>query len=267
MTPTFIIAEPGCTAEGDFARQLELLAIAENSGCNAFKVQWTSNSEKMAARRNAPDYLQFYRWLQTPIEWHADLAAYAHSFGLQYGCSVYLPEDVPLVAPFVDFLKVSSFEAEDVYLLNACRFSGLRTIVSVGMGAPLPNWFTGLEVLHCTSAYPAPVESLNLCRLSVCESCDPITGSDDFRDGLSDHSAPGFTWIGALAVAAGARVLETHMRSEQCRPENPDFAVARTPRQLTDYVRNVRFAEAALGSRTVGAHPIEAPMARFKVRA
>lgn len=267
MTPTFIIAEPGCTAEGQLPAMKELVDIAATAGCSALKNQWTSAWARMVARRRAETYGPFYRWLQYPLDWHRVLRERCHAAGMQYGCSVYLPEDVPLVAPFVDFLKVSSFEAEDVYLLNACRFSGLRTIVSVGMGAPLPNWFTGLEVLHCTSAYPAPVESLNLCRLSVCESCDPITGSDDFRDGLSDHSAPGFTWIGALAVAAGARVLETHMRSEQCRPENPDFAVARTPRQLTDYVRHVRFAEAALGTRQPGAHPIEAPMARFKVRA
>lgn len=251
---TFVIAEPGCTPEGQFDAMKELIVIAATAGCDGFKNQWTSHAARMVERRNAPSYASFYRWLEYPHGWHVRLAQICHDAGIQYGCSVYLPEDVPLIAPFVDFLKVSSFEAEDEALMESCARSWRRTIVSLGMGGAKSKWAIGMQSLHCTSAYPAPLESLNLARLYNVE-------------GLSDHSAPEFTWIGALAVAAGAEIIETHIRSEHCRSENPDFAVARNPRQLADYVRHIRFAETALGTRQAGAHPVEVEMQQFRVRA
>ena len=83
-------------------------------------------------------------------------------------------------------------------------------------------------------------------------------------DGLSDHSR--HRWMGALAVAAGAEIIEAHLRLDDTDPENPDFATAFTPAEFADYVRNIRFAEAALGDGQKRLQDCERPMAEYRVR-
>lgn len=251
-----IIAEPGCIAEGRLIEMHGLIEDASAAGCDAIKFQWTSDAASMVARRRAPAYDAAYRWLQFPLRWHGHLAEHARELGMSYGCSVYLPRDVAALVPLVDFLKVSAFEAEDDALVVSCIGAGVPVYVSLGMGA---RAFTArprtVQYLHCTSAYPAPVETLDLSRIRR-----------ENLHGLSDHSAPSDTSVGGLAVAAGAQVLETHMRHWHAHTDNPDFAVARTPEQLAEYVAFARFAETCLSRNAAAVDAAEAPMRAFKVR-
>jgi sialic acid synthase SpsE len=106
------------------------------------------------------------------------------------------------------------------------------------------------------SAYPTPVDQLQLATIR----------SQGFV-GLSDHTAPYAVDTGALAVAAGATVIERHVRLESCNVSNPDFAVAMSYHALVEYVARIRYAEAAMGTATaVEAQPAEAPMVRYRSR-
>lgn len=254
---TLVIAEPGCTAQGDLATMLRQIDMVVAAGANVFKGQWTSSAEKMAARRHASTYQRFYRWLEWPVEWHEQLRARCALRGIEYMSTVYLPEDVATIAPFVSRFKISSFEAMDPECLRANAAHGKPVIISTGLTVDRSVWPSAMAlwVLQCTSAYPAPVETLNLSVLRGQE-----------YDGLSDHSDPSFTWVGALAVAAGASIVETHVRLDDCHPQNPDYAVARNPRQLEDYIRHIRFAEAALGDGVKKLEPAELAMLRYRVK-
>ena len=189
--------------------------------------------------------------------------------------TVFLPEDVAVVASHVRHAKIASFEAEDVELWRAWTRATLFwdvtrwVVVSLGMGA---RWEPTIEAanmgirvrrLHCVSSYPATIESLQLSGLWA--SWDTDGDRVDPLDGFSDHSDPALTWTGALATAAGASILEAHLRLDDTDPVNPDYSHAMTPRQFAEYVRNIRFCEVALGDGDKRIQPCEKQMAQYRV--
>lgn len=251
---TLVIAEPGGTHDGRLDLMLRLVDAAAECGAGVIKPQWTSSAERMCERRNAPDYLEDYRKLQFPLEWHGELATYAKSRGLQYACTVFLPGDAAKVAPFVDYLKISSFEAGDFGLIMEATTACPNVIVSLGMAATNGlKGVPGVRWLHCVSSYPAPLDSLNLSPNLL------------WWDGLSDHTRD--VRVGAWAVCVGAKIIETHFRLNECDPANKDYAVAFTPVEFKEYVRNIRDAERALSNGQYGAvQECEREMLRFRAR-
>ena len=117
-----------------------------------------------------------------------------------------------------------------------------------------------VTVLACVSVYPCPDAEANLAVLRP--SVNEFPGQPPYQ-GYSDHTL--HPWTGALAVAAGARVVEFHVRLDDTDPANADFAVARDPLKAAEYVRNIRQAEALLGDGVRGARACEAPMLRYRV--
>ncbi len=290
MTRTLVIAEPGCTGEGHFDAMLHLLEVARASGADVWKPQWVSSAARHLERRSArlnPDekaafyqkYERPYSWLQWPAEWHQTFQSRCHELGMQYACSVCLPEDVAIVAPFVDYLKISSFEAQDVDLVREALLamygndrddSGVyvaNVIVSTGMSNEITDWRIWEDgrcreprfVLHCVSAYPAPLDQMNL---GVISGNGRHFGESSFS-GLSDHSRNLVT--GAVAVGAGATVIEAHYRLTECDLDNPDYVVSFTPEEFTEYIANIRQAELMMGNGIKQIQPCEREMARYQV--
>lgn len=287
MSRTLVIAEPGCTARGRYEDMVRLIHVTAAAGADVFKPGWTSDPVRMCERRHiGPDhpkrayYEQAYGWLAWPVEWHEDFARLTRQLGLQYACTSFLPQDCAVLARHANFLKISSFEVHDremreaAYLAmpyefprqSAVRVS--RVVVSLGMtGSNVPElryWagadtvpvglvacYAPMAILHCTSAYPAPLESLNLNVISGAGRYDGDSG----YAGLSDHSRNVLT--GAVAVGAGASIIETHIRLDDCDPENPDYAVAFSPREFAQYVANIRTAEQMMGDGEKRVQPCE----------
>lgn len=279
---TLVIAEPGCTHEGDYDALCRLVVTAHTCGADVWKPQWVSDPAAMCERRHIgidhPQrayYERAYTWLAFPVAWHTPFRAYCHAVGMRYACTVFLPQDVATLAPRVDYLKISSFEAEDQALVRAAMLakpghkpehSGVfdaNVIVSTGMMEQAIDYrvwdsgrcLTPAFVLHCTSSYPAPLASLNLSVLG-----------DEYASrygGLSDHSRHLLT--GAVAVGCGARVIETHYRLDDCDPQNPDYPVAFTPAEFAQYIRHIRDAEMMLGDGIKQVQPCEAAMLPYRV--
>lgn len=265
---TFVIAETGCTHEGDLNALLSLVDMAAEAGCDALKSQWVSDPAELCRRRNARDYQPYYEWLKFPAAWHQQLLERCARRGLAYGCTVYLPQDVAVIDPFVSFYKVAAFEAESADLLDIYADLLLankkRVYVSVAMGAhwdpaahfPMNELGDRVHALRCVSAYPTPADQLNLATIRA----------QGFA-GLSDHTAPDNVQTGALAVAAGATVIERHIRLESCRPNNPDYTVAMSLHGLVEYVKRIRDAELVMGEPdATAAQPAEAPMLKFRTK-
>jgi N,N'-diacetyllegionaminate synthase len=250
MSRTYVIAEAAACHDGDLYKAEQLADLAKSIDADAVKYQWCSSPQRLAVRRNAPEYVEAYRLLAFPPEWLGVLKARADALGLDFLCTVYLPEDVAVVAPYVDKFKVSSFEAGDREFLDAHIGYMKQIIVSAGMGQEIP---VASRVLHCVSAYPAPVDEINLARMSR------------YCDGLSDNTQHPLT--GAFAVCAGAEIIEFHFRLQQTSPSNPDYVVARDPLAAKQYVANIRLAERMMGSGERKVQPSEEPNLKYRVNA
>ena len=260
---TFVIAEAGGTHDLDMGKALRLISAAKQSGADAYKLQYWCDSKRLAERRNAPELADLYERCRIPTWWVAELSEVARATGLAFMCTTYLPEDIHVVAPWVDRFKIASFESQDLHFVRAHQSFEKETIVSTGLCDEEAFWRLqdvtsvsrswNLRFLHCVSAYPAPISALNLRAIGRY-----------VLDGFSDHTTSLIT--GGLAVAAGAHILEKHLRLDDTDPANPDYDHSLPPMAFAEYVQNTRLAEAAMGDGRKTVAEAEAPWARYVVR-
>jgi len=262
---TLVIAEAGSCHDGEMWKAAQLVDVAHQVGADIVKFQFWSNANRLADRRAVPaQYREIYRRYQMPARWLQYLSIKARDVGIELMCTVYLPEDVAVVAPYVQRFKVASFEALDEEFIVAHARFGKPVILSTGMMTAIDLqrfWGPGpdFKLLHCVSAYPAPPEAMNLGGIggNWWEEHSPFSG-------LSDHSRD--VRVGGLAVAAGAEIIEAHLRLNDTDPENPDFATAFTPAEFAEYVRNIRFAELVMGDGEKKLQACEREMAQYRVK-
>lgn len=105
-----------------------------------------------------------------------------------------------------------------------------------------------LTLLHCTSAYPAPTESLNLSALAT------LADYFGLPVGYSDHSLG--EQASLVAIGLGARVIEKHFTLDTGMA-GPDHQASMSPGQLKAWVRAGREAIQALGSGQKRMNPVE----------
>ena len=93
-------------------------------------------------------------------------------------------------------------------------------------------------LLHCTSAYPAPVDSVNLLAI------DTLRSEFGLDVGYSDHTLG--TDIAVAAAARNATVIEKHLTLDRSRP-GPDHAASLEPAEFKRMVVAVKSVATALG--------------------
>ena len=277
----YIVAEAGACGDADLRKMLQQVKAASQAGANAVKFQWTSDGTQMAANRGsmgafsyAPIYEKYIQW---PAEWHSILHESCSELKLDYMCTVYLPEDLLVIDPFVSNFKISSFEITDDRFIRAhkryLREKDSREVfLSTGMSTteslerlvkrtlchlPSSRW----RLLHCVSAYPSPLAEVNLrCIVDSWFTDAPLTG-------FSDHTPPQVVGSGGMAVAAGASVIEAHLKNEKTDKKNPDELHSMTPAQFKEYVEFIREAEVILGSELKRQQKCEEAMMKYRVNA
>lgn len=172
----------------------------------------------------------------------------------------------------LDRLKVGSGDLDNLPMLLAIARAGAKVVLSTGMGGysdvetalsvlafgyaaapserPCAEAFAEaysrhvdvlrdrVVLLHCTTEYPAPAESLNLRAMTS------LAAAFHLPVGFSDHSEGDAPAI--ASVALGARVLEKHITLDRGRP-GPDHAASLDPDGFRRLVRAVRITELGLG--------------------
>ncbi len=194
MTCKFI-AEVSSNHNASFARCIQSIDEASKAGFDAVKFQLFKVEELFCDEvlRSSPDHLARKKWELNP-EFIPDLAAHARSLNLEFGCTPFYLEAVDLISPYVDFIKVASYELLWLELITRCAETNLPLILSTGMASldevdAAVEAFKGsgngnLTLLHCVSVYPAEPESLNLSAIGELRNrfgCD-IGWSDHTRN-------------------------------------------------------------------------------------
>ncbi len=97
-----------------------------------------------------------------------------------------------------------------------------------------------VTLMHCTTAYPAPLDQLNLLAMQSLR--------DEFqtRIGYSDHSDG--TLISPIAVAMGASVIEKHFTKSK-EMIGPDHKASLEPNELSSMIIDIRAIEIGLGRK------------------
>lgn len=96
-----------------------------------------------------------------------------------------------------------------------------------------------VTILHCTTEYPAPFDTINLRAMHTLQQEFGVAV------GFSDHSQ-GIA-VPTAAVAMGATVIEKHFTLDKTL-EGPDHIASLEPNELKDMVTQIRQVEQALGN-------------------
>lgn len=259
--PVFIVAELSANHGQSYIAAEELVYAAKDAGADAVKLQTytadtlTLQSDKEYFRigggtlwdgRTLHD---LYAEAYTPWDWQPKLKALAESLGLEFFASAFDETAVDFLEEMgVRVHKVASFEAVDFPLIEKMAATGKPIFLSTGMcneeeirDAVLVARGAGAQeiaLLKCTSAYPAPPESMNL------RAINRLSQGFDTVAGLSDHTL-GIA-VPVSAVALGAAIIEKHLTLSRAVP-GPDSAFSLEPMEFKTMVDAVRTAEKALG--------------------
>ncbi len=162
----------------------------------------------------------------------------------------------------MDFWKIPSGEITNLPYLRKIGALGKRIIMSTGM-ATLDEVGCALQVLeqagtprssvyllHCTTQYPAPLESVNL------RAMDALATLGAAGVGYSDHTVG--IEVAVAAVGRGAKIIEKHFTLDRSLP-GPDHKASLEPNELAELVAAVRRTESALGSGSKNVADAERP--------
>lgn len=262
--PIFIIAEMSANHQQDFNKAIEIIKRAKEAGADAIKLQtYTPDTItldcdnqyfqiKQGTIWDGTTLHKLYQKAYTPWEWQPRLKEAAEREGLICFSS-------PFDKTAVDFLenmntpayKIASFEITDIPFIEYIASKGKPVIISTGI-ATLSDIEEALNacrrmgnnqvvLLKCTSAYPSPMEELNLRTIpNMTETFKTVVG-------LSDHTLG--THVSVASVALGAKVIEKHFTIRRSEG-GPDAAFSMEPEEFEDMVNGIRVVEKALGTVT-----------------
>jgi sialic acid synthase SpsE len=193
----------------------------------------------------------------------AELAEACREAGIGFMATAFDPELVDdLIGMGMDRIKIASGELTNDPALARFAGHGLPVLLSTGMAtmaevrhavSVLRDGGVGdITLLHCTSLYPAPDDSLNLrAMVAMADALDLPVGYSDHS--LGDHAA-------IAAVALGAVVIEKHFTLDRGLP-GPDHTASLEPGELAAMIRKLRAVPAMLGDGEKKPAPGEAETA------
>ncbi|MBS4761793.1 N-acetylneuraminate synthase [Carnobacteriaceae bacterium zg-ZUI252] len=267
----YIIAEIGCNHNGDAQLAKKMLDVAVSCGVDAVKFQ-TFKAEKLISRF-APkaeyqkkttgtndSQLEMTKRLELSFEEYLELRDYGLSKGVDVFSTPFDEESLDfLISTNMPVYKIPSGEITNLPYLEKIGQQNKKVILSTGMANMAEihqavkilqdNGTSDISVLHCTTEYPTPYESLNLNVITTLKKEFP-----ELTIGYSDHSIGHEVPIAAAAL--GAEILEKHFTLDTNMP-GPDHKASATPDVLEALVKGVRLIEKSLGSFEKVSVPVE----------
>ncbi len=248
--PPYVIAEIGVNHDGEVARALELTDATADAGADAVKLQYfetdrlMSKAAKLAAYQKAAgetDPIEMLRRLELTLDEMALVVDRAHERGVHAIVTVFSVELVKPAAELAwDAFKSASPDVVNRPLLEALAAEGKPLIVSTGASTldevmRARGWLDAisdrLAFLHCVSSYPTQLDDASI------NAMIPMHQLIDSTIGYSDHTSD--LDIGALAVRAGASILEKHFTYSR-NAHGPDHSASLEPSSFNKYCQFAR---------------------------
>ena len=267
-----IIAEAGVNHNGQIERAFQLVDAAVDCGADIIKFQTfkansliLKNTKKTIYQiENTQTNISQYEMLKS-LEindlMHKKIFSYCFEKNIEFLSSGFTVDDLDyLVKLGVQRIKIPSGEITNLPYLEKAATFGLPIIVSTGMSniSEVKKAFEILKLagarkdmltfLHCTSNYPAKLNTINLKAMNL------IAEQLEVAIGYSDHSLKNETSI--AAVALGARIIEKHITIDK-NLDGPDHKASTEPVQFKKLVNSIRVVEKILGAKEKLASTIE----------
>ena len=264
--PAYIVAEMSANHNKSFEKAVEIVKAAKKAGADAIKLQTYTpdtitvdcDNEYTRIKGTLWDgrtLYDLYSEAYMPWDWQPKLKAVADEIGIDLISTPFDPSAVDFLEKMnLPAYKVASSEIVDLPLLQKIASTWKPLIMSTGM-ATLEEIRDAVKtvreagcdqlvLLKCTSAYPAPVEEMNL------RTIPHLAAEFGVFAGLSDHTLG--TEVSVAAVALGACIIEKHFTLSR-DDTGPDSAFSLEPNEFKAMVDSIRIVEKALGRVAFGA--------------
>ncbi len=258
---TFIIAEAGVNHNGSLAMAYKLINAAVACGCDAVKFQTFKTHEVISRKAPKARYQQqttslresqfdMVKKLELDEKAHRLLKVHCDKKGILFLSTPFDRSSVDLLDGLgVPLFKIPSGEITNIPFLQYVARKKKPLILSTGMST-LKEVKQAVDVivtvgnrqlvlLHCVTAYPAPLAQANLKAIAT------LHKAFDLPVGYSDHTL-GID-ASLAAVVLGAKVIEKHITIDKGLP-GPDHQASLEPAELKEMVKRIRSMEEALGN-------------------
>ena len=268
----FVVAEIGINHNGDVELAKKLVDAAVAAGCDAVKFQKRTveivfTPEELSAPRPSPfgrTNGELKRALELGFDDYAAIHRHCRRLNIPWFASCWDQPSVDFIQEFdPPCHKIASACLTDDDLLRYARATGRPMLLSTGMSSPDQINHAvdvvgdeALVLLHCTSAYPAKVEELNLRVIPwLARRYDVPVGYSGHEVGLASTLA---------AVALGACLIERHITLDRAMwgSDQPSSVEGQGFARL---VRDIRAVSQALGDGVKRVYDSES-LAREKLR-
>lgn len=256
-----IIAEAGVNHNGNLDIALKLCDAAENAGADVIKFQ-TWKTEKIITKSvKQADYqikntgsnqsqYDLLKSLELEYDQFRKIKKHCDDIGIMFASTADENESLDFLIDLGEpFIKIGSGEICNIPFLRYVGSKGLPVLLSTGMSyladversirAIKEGGSTDITLLHCTTSYPCPYESINL------NAMDTLRSAFGYKVGFSDHSIG--IEVAIAAVAKGAKILEKHFTLDRTM-EGPDHIASIEPQEFRQMVSEIRHIELALGT-------------------
>ncbi|EDS76683.1 sialic acid synthase [Clostridium botulinum C str. Eklund] len=261
---TFIIAEMSANHMQNYDRAVEIIKKAKWAGADAIKLQtYTPDTItldcdneyfqiKQGTIWDGTTLHKLYQTAYTPWEWQPKLKQMSEELGLVFFSSPFDYTSVDLLEEMdVPAYKVASFEINDIPFIEYIASKGKPIIMSTGIArmGDIQDALDACErmgnrnvaLLKCTSAYPSPLEDINLNTIpNIRETFNVVSG-------LSDHTMGHTVALGGVAL--GAKIVEKHLTLRRA-DGGADGKFSMEPEEFKEMVDRIRDLEKALGTVT-----------------
>ena len=277
MKRTYIIGEIGINHQGDINIAKRLIDIAAASGCDAVKFQKRNpdicvpEEQKSKPRKwqgQDMTYLEYKYKIEFGKKEYDEIDRYCKQQGIAWSASPWDLDSLDFLMQYdLPFIKLPSAMLTNDKLLEACKKTNKKTIISTGMSTleeikHAVNILDGHErkhlyaILHCNSTYPAPLDELNLSAIQT------LKNKFQCEVGYSGHELTLGTTVSSVLL--GATILERHITLDR-NMEGSDHSGSVTPHGLFKLVSGVRELEEAYGDGQIVVTESEKPI-RKKLR-
>ena len=257
--PAYVIAEIGNNHQGELEKAQALIRAARECGVDAVKFQKRDNRTLFTRdyydspydneQSYGATYGEHREFLELPKSDWFELTRYAKEEGVAFIAAAFDEPSADLLAELdVDAFKFASGDLLNVPFLRHVAAFGKPMLLSTG-GGTLEDIDRAVEaivarneqlcVLHCTAAYPAEVEDLNLSVITTLRERYPelVIGLSDHHNGIA---------MAPVAFMLGARVFEKHFTLNHAW-KGTDHAYSLMPDGMRRFVRDLRRVPVALG--------------------
>jgi N,N'-diacetyllegionaminate synthase len=259
--PVFIIAEAGVNHNGDINTAKKLIDKAAWAGADAVKFQTFRTEKLVTGYADMAEYqknnlssedsqFNMLKKLELNFEDFIELQNYCMKKGIIFLSTPFDFESAEFLNNIgIEAFKISSADLTNIPLLEYIAKFNKPIILSSGMAilADIEEALIAINrcgnykvaVLHCTSNYPAKIESVSL------KAMDTIKDAFKTVSGYSDHTE-GIT-IPIASAAMGAAIIEKHFTLDR-NMEGPDHKASLEPHELKEMIDQIRNIEKAMGN-------------------